>query len=91
MFLDSNAACRPHVLLPTMHMSTMHMSTMHMSTIFTMHTYACSKHMLVVGGRYGLASKEFTPAMAAAVFDNLALPTPKSRFTVRAEAARQTC
>ena len=39
-------------------------------------------HRVVVGGRYGLASKEFTPTMAVAVFDNLALPSPKKRFTV---------
>jgi pyruvate-ferredoxin/flavodoxin oxidoreductase len=37
---------------------------------------------LVVGGRYGLSSKEFTPAMVKAVFDNLDLPTPKNHFTV---------
>ncbi|MCS6989895.1 MAG: pyruvate:ferredoxin (flavodoxin) oxidoreductase [Chloroherpetonaceae bacterium] len=37
---------------------------------------------LVVGGRYGLSSKEFTPAMAKAVFDNLKSPAPKNRFTV---------
>jgi len=37
---------------------------------------------LVVGGRYGLASKEFTPAMAAAVFAELARPTPRREFTV---------
>ncbi|MFM2079414.1 MAG: pyruvate:ferredoxin (flavodoxin) oxidoreductase [Cyanobacteriota bacterium] len=36
----------------------------------------------VVGGRYGLASKEFTPAMARAVFDNLALEQPRNHFTV---------
>ncbi|HSR71968.1 MAG TPA: pyruvate:ferredoxin (flavodoxin) oxidoreductase, partial [Kiloniellales bacterium] len=36
----------------------------------------------VIGGRYGLSSKEFTPAMAKAVFDELARPAPKSRFTV---------
>ncbi len=36
----------------------------------------------VVGGRYGLSSKEFTPAMAKAVFDNLSLPAPKNHFTV---------
>ena len=36
----------------------------------------------VVGGRYGLSSKEFTPAMVKAVYDNLALPTPKAHFTV---------
>jgi len=36
----------------------------------------------VIGGRYGLASKEFTPAMVKAVFDNLAQPTPRNHFTV---------
>lgn len=36
----------------------------------------------VVGGRYGLSSKEFTPAMAKAVFDNLAQAHPKNHFTV---------
>jgi pyruvate-ferredoxin/flavodoxin oxidoreductase len=36
----------------------------------------------VVGGRYGLSSKEFTPAMIKAVFDNLAEASPKSHFTV---------
>ena len=36
----------------------------------------------VVGGRYGLSSKEFTPAMVKAVFDNLALENPKTHFTV---------
>jgi len=39
-------------------------------------------HPRVVGGRYGLASKEFTPAMAKAVCDELAAPQPKSHFTV---------
>jgi pyruvate-ferredoxin/flavodoxin oxidoreductase len=36
----------------------------------------------VIGGRYGLGSKEFSPAMAKAVFDELAAPVPKRRFTV---------
>ena len=36
----------------------------------------------VIGGRYGLASKEFTPAMVKAVFDELAKPEPKTHFTV---------
>ncbi len=36
----------------------------------------------VVGGRYGLSSKEFTPAMVKAVFDNLTADTPKNHFTV---------
>ncbi len=33
-------------------------------------------------GRYGLSSKEFTPAMAKAVFDEMAAPQPRSHFTV---------
>jgi pyruvate-ferredoxin/flavodoxin oxidoreductase len=36
----------------------------------------------VIGGRYGLSSKEFTPAMAKAVFDELKKATPKNHFTV---------
>jgi pyruvate-ferredoxin/flavodoxin oxidoreductase len=36
----------------------------------------------VIGGRYGLSSKEFTPGMVKAVFDELARPDPKPRFTV---------
>ncbi|MFN8066217.1 MAG: pyruvate:ferredoxin (flavodoxin) oxidoreductase [Vicinamibacterales bacterium] len=37
---------------------------------------------LVIGGRYGLGSKEFSPAMAKAVFDELARFKPRPRFTV---------
>ena len=36
----------------------------------------------VIGGRYGLSSKDFTPAMVKAVFDNLAAAKPKTHFTV---------
>jgi pyruvate-ferredoxin/flavodoxin oxidoreductase len=36
----------------------------------------------IVGGRYGLSSKEFTPAMVKAVFDNLAVECPKNHFTI---------
>lgn len=36
----------------------------------------------VVGGRYGLSSKEFTPAMVKAVFDNIKLDAPKNHFTI---------
>ena len=36
----------------------------------------------IIGGRYGLSSKEFTPAMVKAVFDLLKTPKPKTRFTV---------
>jgi pyruvate-ferredoxin/flavodoxin oxidoreductase len=41
-----------------------------------------SADLTLVGGRYGLGSKEFTPAMAKAVFDNLDAPSPKRHFTV---------
>jgi pyruvate-ferredoxin/flavodoxin oxidoreductase len=37
---------------------------------------------VVVGGRYGLSSKEFTPVMVKAVYDNLANDTPKNHFTI---------
>ena len=36
----------------------------------------------VVGGRYGLSSKEFTPAMVKSVYDNLKQPEPKDHFTI---------
>ncbi len=36
----------------------------------------------VVGGRYGLSSKEFTPAMVKAVFDELEKPEPRNHFTI---------
>lgn len=36
----------------------------------------------VIGGRYGLSSKEFTPAMVKAVFDELSRPEPKNHFTI---------
>jgi pyruvate-ferredoxin/flavodoxin oxidoreductase len=43
------------------------------------------RHPIVVGGRYGLGSKEFTPAMAKAVLDELSPPEPKKHFTVGIE------
>jgi pyruvate-ferredoxin/flavodoxin oxidoreductase len=36
----------------------------------------------IIGGRYGLSSKEFTPAMAKCIFDELKKPAPKNHFTV---------
>ena len=36
----------------------------------------------VIAGRYGLSSKEFTPAMVKAVFDELNKPTPRRHFTI---------
>jgi pyruvate-ferredoxin/flavodoxin oxidoreductase len=40
------------------------------------------RSLKVIGGRYGLASKEFTPAMVKGVYDELAKPAPKNHFTV---------
>ena len=40
---------------------------------------------IVIGGRYGLSSKEFTPAMIKGVFDELTKATPKKHFTVGIE------
>jgi pyruvate-ferredoxin/flavodoxin oxidoreductase len=37
---------------------------------------------VLIGGRYGLSSKEYTPAHAKAVYDELAKAAPKRRFTV---------
>ncbi|MFD1294417.1 pyruvate:ferredoxin (flavodoxin) oxidoreductase [Lutibacter holmesii] len=36
----------------------------------------------IIGGRYGLSSKEFTPTMAKAVFDELGKENPKNHFTI---------
>ncbi len=39
----------------------------------------------VIGGRYGLSSKEFTPAMVKGIFDELAKPVSKNHFTIGIE------
>ena len=43
----------------------------------------CNIH--VVGGRYGLSSKEFTPAMVKGIFDELNKPEPKNHFSIGIE------
>jgi len=40
------------------------------------------KKLRVIGGRYGIASKEFTPAMVQAIFSELKKSTPKNHFTI---------
>jgi len=40
------------------------------------------RNVCVIGGRYGLSSKEFTPAMVKAVFDELKKPEPKNHFSI---------
>ncbi len=43
------------------------------------------REIKVIGGRYGLSSKEFTPAMVKAVFDEMQKDAPKNHFTVGIE------
>jgi pyruvate-ferredoxin/flavodoxin oxidoreductase len=45
-------------------------------------TAKVTEYPKIVGGRYGLGSKDFTPAMAKAVFDNLADKAPRNHFTI---------
>lgn len=40
------------------------------------------EHPKIIGGRYGLASKEFTPAMVKGIFDEMRQPEPKNHFTI---------
>lgn len=44
--------------------------------------YGCEQKPLIVGGRYGLGSKDTTPAQIVAVFENLKANEPKSNFTI---------
>ena len=45
-------------------------------------TAGFDEYPVIIGGRYGLGSKEFDPAMVKAVFDNLDADKPKNHFTV---------
>ena len=54
---------------------------LYLDTVMALHETGRSG-LSVVGGRYGLASKEFTPAMVLAVFENLTTAKPKNRFTI---------
>ncbi len=44
--------------------------------------YGAENAPVIVGGRYGLGSKDTTPAQIIAVFKNLAMPMPKNHFTI---------
>ena len=44
--------------------------------------YGAEHQPNIIGGRYGLSSKDTTPAQMLAVFENMALSTPKNHFTV---------
>ncbi len=47
--------------------------------------YGTENAPLVVGGRYGLGSKDTTPAQIMSVYENLSLPQPKNQFTLGIE------
>jgi pyruvate-ferredoxin/flavodoxin oxidoreductase len=49
---------------------------------FTSGTLPLKQFPKIIGGRYGLSSKEFTPAMVKSVFDEMKKTTPKNHFTV---------
>lgn len=48
----------------------------------SMNQWRLVSDITVIGGRYGLGSKEFTPGMAKAVFDELKAPQPRNHFTI---------
>lgn len=50
--------------------------------VFTALREGGARDVQIIGGRYGLSSKEFTPAMVKAVFDELSREHPRPRFTV---------
>ena len=55
---------------------------LYMDVVTAYHEADCGVRPRVVGGRYGLSSKEFTPAMVKAVFDELRERRPRNHFTV---------
>ena len=55
---------------------------LYLDVVAALHETDMDARPVVVGGRYGLSSKEFTPAMVKGVFDLLDDPKPKNHFTV---------
>jgi pyruvate-ferredoxin/flavodoxin oxidoreductase len=59
---------------------------LYLDIINAVHEKACQngfpQKLKIIGGRYGLSSKEFTPAMVKAVFDELTKEEPKNSFTI---------
>ena len=53
-----------------------------LDVVAALHEEWTGARLNIIGGRYGLSSKEFTPAMAAAVYAELSKAQPKRRFTV---------
>lgn len=55
---------------------------LYMDVVSSLHAGWQGKIPTVIGGRYGLASKEFNPGMVVAIFDELSKETPRNGFTV---------
>ncbi|MDA0268601.1 MAG: pyruvate:ferredoxin (flavodoxin) oxidoreductase [Cyanobacteria bacterium] len=55
---------------------------LYLDVVHAVHATPRAPAPTVVGGRYGLSSKEFTPAMVKGIFENLSRPQPKNHFTV---------
>lgn len=53
-----------------------------MDVVSAMHASWKGKMPVIIGGRYGLASKEFNPGMVKSVFDELLKEEPKRQFTI---------
>ncbi len=50
--------------------------------VWQMSTAPFSKTPRIIGGRFGLSSKEFTPAMVKGIFDEMSKAKPKNHFTI---------
>ena len=55
---------------------------LYLDVVAALHEAARAPRPRVIGGRFGLSSKEFTPAMVKAVFDNAKQPVPRNHFTI---------
>jgi pyruvate-ferredoxin/flavodoxin oxidoreductase len=58
---------------------------LYMDIVSAMHTSWTHEMPNIIGGRYGLASKEFNPAMVKAIFEELTKKYPKKHFTIGIE------
>ncbi len=58
------------------------MSSLRSAKIFASPAPRFLENPRVIGGRYGLSSKEFTPAMVKGIFDELKKPQPRNHFTI---------
>jgi pyruvate-ferredoxin/flavodoxin oxidoreductase len=55
---------------------------LYLDVVSAIHEQWHSLHPKIIGGRYGLSSKEFNPAMIKGIFDNLVLEKPENHFTI---------